>query len=275
MSTDNITPGSIKARILEAIMELEERATTAVIKRRHPSNEAAVNTGVDQLFAGGFIQANEEGVWELTAAAKKVIRGQTITQALVAIRTNGAEKRSAAEQVTRPAPPINSGEVATGEVKKLCNACNQPKHAIKDFYPGNPTCRECRNDQARKAREEKQREREARNARMMPALRVSEPPADSGVSQIQQSPPDQTPVLQPQSPPTCAIEAANRIDPESTFPPEFIIPAEGTITCRAVAGSLWIHQDDKKVVVKHRQLVALVQWLADQQATLRAMGALP
>lgn len=63
------------------------------------------------------------------------------------------------------------------------------------------------------------------------------------------------------------------VDTES-FPPDFIIPASGSIVCRTVLGELWIQQDDAKVLVKYRQLVALIEWLRGQEKALRAMGVL-
>lgn len=101
-ATITIQPGSIKHKVLEAILDLEEAATGAAIRKRHPSNEHLVNIAIDQLTSDALIEITSEGNYALTAAAQKAIKGQSITGAIVAI----AQQRQAnADAPVPPKPP--------------------------------------------------------------------------------------------------------------------------------------------------------------------------
>jgi hypothetical protein len=107
---DAILPGSIKAKILEAIAELGHAATSAAIRKRHPSDEAIVNMALDQLTAAALIEITSEGNYKLSDAAKKAARGQSIDSAIVAIASQRKqavtfEQLAGAPKPATPVPP--------------------------------------------------------------------------------------------------------------------------------------------------------------------------
>src|SRR5690242_11879165 len=122
-----IQPGSIKARIIEAIIDLGDGATSHAIRKRHPSNEALVDKSLGDLSTEGYIQVTSEGNFELTPAARRVIKGETITQAVAAIRSNAAEIRSEAS-ASAPAASANAAP-ATGQKIRCCVLCRATKSA--------------------------------------------------------------------------------------------------------------------------------------------------
>lgn len=105
MTTITIQPGSIKHKVLEAILELEKAATGAAIRKRHPSNEHLVGIAIEHLSSDGLIQITSEGNYELTAAAKKAIRGQSVTGAIVAVAQQRKAPVYAPPPAPKPAPP--------------------------------------------------------------------------------------------------------------------------------------------------------------------------
>jgi hypothetical protein len=140
-----IAPGSIKAKVLEAITELGHAATSAAIRRRHPSNEHLVNLSIDQLTAAGLVEVTSEGNYALTAAAKKGMRGQSIESAAAAI---ASQRRAPAEvrpeppaptPIRRPVPPpvrvdakLSAPEVAVDESRAA--TCEPERSSISDQF---------------------------------------------------------------------------------------------------------------------------------------------
>ena len=245
VSTTSITPGSIKARILEAIIDLEEGATSSAIKKRHPANESLVNTSLDELFSGGYIEANCQGVWQLTVAAKKVIRGETITQALAAIRLQQDEIDSG----PKPPPPAEPAPVAMRE----CVSCYGKKPVLTAFYGKDRTCKDCRCAEAkRRADERKERQRAAAFVKPPPALNghYAAPSTPSSKQEPE-------PVATPPSPPLS-------IAPVTPASAEVVIPAPGSIKCRAENEVLLIMQYKQSIAVDREQLPGLIEWLSKQ-----------
>lgn len=274
-----IAPGSIKAKILEAILELGHAATSAAIRKRHPSNEHLVNLSIDQLTAAGLIEVTSEGNWQLTATAKKAMRGQSVEGAAAAIAsqrkvTIETLAAPAAKPVPPPAPPRRAPASSPEQPAQRVAATEQsaPESFASAPVPPPPsppspppitaqevtavakiTCNKCSTPKekseyyAHNPRLCKRcildRQKELRDGAAKPAKRAAK------------------------------AAGAVRADGKLPVPTEFLIPASGSLVCTVAEfpnGRRYsIEQDGEEIVCNADQLQKIVNWASGQ---LKARG---
>ncbi len=265
-----IPAGSIKHKILEAIAELAHAATSAAIRRRHPSNEHLVNVSIEQLTAAGLIEITSEGNYR--RIDKKAVRTQSIEGAAAAIAQQRKEpvqpKPEALPQlpaipIRRPVPRMSARDTQLSDPEIPVAATRSPpcppptpsapsipapvtvRLVSQEPAVAKITCNKC---QAEKAKGDfyqckgklvqpckectLARQKELRDGTAKPATRAAK------------------------------TAIARRSSPAAGA--EFVIPASGAIKCQRAGDGFEISQGEDRICASSEQLQALRDWASAQ-----------
>lgn len=276
-----IQPGSIKHKVLEAIIDLEEAATSAAIRKRHPANEHLVSIAIDQLTAEGLVAITSEGNYELTAAAKKAIRGQSINGAIVAI-ANNRKAQADAPPAPKPPPvvlpaPVVKLRYAVGDTKvpapQIPVEETRPEDCPKPPAPPEPPAAAPAFPAPVPAmvRAQPSKEPTMANTRECIACEKRKPTTDfyTGSAKCKRCYLDHQKAREAERKAgipaqRAAKGAVSTRSSAAEAPSELVIPAAGEIRCRATGLAYEIVQGPSRVVASLEQLQAIRDWATAQ-----------
>lgn len=216
MNLEALTVDSIKERIVRSVWALGPLATKAAIGKAVVCDSSVLAIGIEGLHRDGYLYICDAGHYRV---ADQYVATLPSLEPAIAI----------AATATSPQPQPATG-VAMAKTK-ICNKCEAPKDAEKDFYTGCAQCKRCVLDRqiALKA---------AKKAGVAPPPASAKPARHALRATI-------TKVAKPQ-------------------PDELIIPAAGEIRCRifdAGAGPAYsLHQGEDQLTLSREQLQALHGW---------------